>query len=91
MSGNVTESIQFANVATTQGPFTLRGGKYLFVVTGSVTAAQVQALSLDGATYIGCGTALAAPGTSVLDLAPGTYQVSLTGTAAYIMLTSVPY
>src|SRR5262245_42750613 len=57
MSATATESVQFKNIAATTAAFALKGGKYSLIVTATFGGGnlQLQALALDGTTWITLG------------------------------------
>jgi hypothetical protein len=100
---NVTESVDFQDFTTTQGPFTLRGGIYTFtVVNGAWNSASLSlnALGPDGTTYAetsnvaGTGASLSANGMVCgIYLPPGQYEMVASSTPTdgwYAVVASVP-
>jgi hypothetical protein len=90
MSATATESKQFSNISANAGPFPLKGGRYVLIASGTITGLQLQIQSLDGSTWINLGTDMVAAGNQTFDLPPGQYQLSVSGSAIYASLTSVP-
>lgn len=68
-------------VTSTSGQFVLDGGKYFFSAVGSFNSgtATLQRVGPDGNTMVSVGTALTAAGGNAVDLPPGTYQVTISG------------
>lgn len=57
------------------------GGRFMFLAEGTFAAATV-ALQVQGPSgaWVGvAGASLTAPGTAIVDLAPGSYRVAITG------------
>jgi hypothetical protein len=46
------ESFLFSNFTTTQGPFTLRGGRYVVTMKGTSGTLSLQVLAADGTTFV---------------------------------------
>ena len=89
------EGFSYANVTTTQGPFVLKGGKYLVQASATFGGGSVklQRLSNDGSTYqsVGTSTDFTANGVAAVDLAPGSYEfVVATATAVYAQIARIP-
>jgi hypothetical protein len=86
---------RFQNVGT--GPtaaFNLFGGKYgvSWQATLGGGNLQLQVLAGDGTNWLPVGSALAALGYTVFDLAPGQYRFNITtSTNNYIVIAGVPY
>lgn len=81
-------------LTATTGPFTLTGGKYQFVCrAGNWNSGTValQRQSPDGVGFLSVATGLTSDGISVVDLAPGQYEVnfSTTGMTIYVELTRI--
>lgn len=96
---NVTESINFANIAATTAAFTLKGGRYLFnaVATFGGGTVALQGMEADGASFAtvpdvaGNAASLSAAGWKLVDLAPGQYKFTIaTATAVFASVASVP-
>jgi len=94
---NVTERISFTSAKP--GPFTLKGGRYLFGVTATFGGGSValQGLLPDGSTYAtvpdiaGNAVSLTTAGWKTVDLAPGQYQIAITtATGVSASAASVP-
>jgi len=97
-----SEGQVFSNVSTNQGPFNLKGGRYLveMIATWNSGNITLDALGPDGTTFLTVNTLsggtsgaakLSANGTFVVDLPPGEYRFTITtATAAYLALASVP-
>tara|TARA_R110000868_G_scaffold24342_2_gene96277 strand:+ start:5591 stop:5881 length:291 start_codon:yes stop_codon:yes gene_type:complete len=90
-----TDAKSFPNISADTGAFTLQGGTYAIVGSASWGGGTVklQALSLDGATWIDIPNAsLTANGfLSPLYLPAGQYQFDVaTATAVYISVVNVP-
>jgi hypothetical protein len=66
---------------STSSQFSLMGGKYQFTAVGTFNSgtATLQRVGPDGLTLLNCATGLTVNGLSVLDLPPGTYQVTISG------------
>jgi hypothetical protein len=91
MGFSATQAVNFSNISLgTASIGTLKGGKYALIVSGTITSVQLQALSLDGTTWVNYGTALTAAGAGTFDLPPGTYRLSGTASALYASLVSIP-
>ena len=94
---NVTESVLFTSALP--GPFTLKGGRYLFSVTATFGGGSValQGLLPDGTTFAtvpdvaGNAVSLTAAGWKTVDLTPGQYKITIvTATSVLANATSVP-
>ena len=89
---NSIESIVYKNVAATQGPFILRGGRYAItaIATWSNGNVTLQRLTPDGTTYVTAVAPITANGLYVSDLPSGTYQLAISmATAVYINVVSI--
>ena len=87
-----TQSQQFSNISATTAAFSLLGGKYGLSIsaTWGGGSAQLEALSLDGSTWINVGSSLTANSFANYDLPPGQYRIAIaTATAVYAALTTV--
>lgn len=87
------DSIKFLNQAAgTLGPFTVKnGGIYAITVSGTTPNAQLNKLAADGATFVPQGSAISTAGvTTPVYMAPGQYNLVVTGSALYIDITRVP-
>lgn len=89
MSWQANEYFVFKNVAAAQGPFILRGGNYMLVASGTVTAVALARLAADGTTYVSTPLKLTAAGTISGYVGSGTYEITVTGSAAYLELVSI--
>jgi hypothetical protein len=69
-----------ARTANTVGPFVLLGGMYLFECSLPSTSATLLALMPDGTTYQTADNETAAA-YKVLDLPPGTFEITFVATA----------
>ena len=101
---NVTESKLFSAISATTAAFTLKGGRYIFSGLTTIAtsgSAYLQTVLPDGSTLItvkdigGTAAGVTATGSwwQAVDLCPGTYQITLSGTTAsdtYAAVTSVP-
>lgn len=93
MSGTATQSVNFSNISATTAAFQIFGGKYGLTVSATFGGGnvQLQALALDGSTFVNVGTAVTAAGQSTLDLPPGQYRIAVTtATAVFAALTRIP-
>jgi hypothetical protein len=91
---NVHDGHVAKNIAATTDAFTLRGGRYQFLVSATFNdgSVGVEALAPDGATWVACADPLEANGAQVHDLSPGTYRIAVdTATAVNAALVAVPY
>ena len=91
-----TDAKSFSNISADTGAFTLQGGLYAFIAsaTWGGGAVKLQALSLDGATWIDVPNAsLTANGfLTPLYLPGGQYQVDVaTATAVYVSVVNIPF
>jgi hypothetical protein len=88
---NGVSDIKYSNVASTQGPFTLRGGCYGMTVIGTgFGTVTLNKLAADGSTYVSTGISFAANGYQSGNLPSGTYQIAIaTTTAVYAEITSI--
>jgi hypothetical protein len=88
------DGVSFSGLSATPANFYLLGGRYAFSVSatfggGSVTLNQLQN---DGSTLIPAAVAITAAGSEVVDLPPGTYQVTIvTATAVVGAVVRVPF
>lgn len=84
----------FSNAAAGTAKFSLRGGRYAVVYSGTGTGTvDLKMLGPDGTTYIACGLTqiTATTGYQVVELAPGAYEVVIaTFTANYVGITRIP-
>jgi|ERR1700688_2534238 len=96
-----TESIKWANIAATAAPtgtgngqtsFPVAGGTYqLSTIAATYGTVNLQAMGADSSTLISLGSAITADGIATYTLAPGLYQLTVSGaTALYAALTRVP-
>lgn len=95
-----TESITFKNFSTTQGPFTLLGGRYLVTMLGTSGSLSFEYLGPDGSTWIvpnslaGAATtnsSLGTPGSYVVPVSAGQYRFAGTSpVGAYAQVTRIP-
>jgi len=93
---NTTDSFAILNVGPGSYPIprALKGGKYALIASGTFGGGnvQLQALSMDGVTYINIGASITVAGLINFDLPPGSYQLTVTtATAVYAVIASVPY
>lgn len=100
------ESIKWANITATAAPsspsnngnanapttFQVEGGQYQLDVVGTTIAAQINGIGPDGTSKLIHGTTVTTAGSQTMFLAPGTYELTLTGTnvAVYASLTRIP-
>ena len=88
-----SESRQYNNISSTTAVFSLIGGKYGLDINGTFSSGstQVQALSIDGSTWLNCGSSTSANGVSVLELPAGQYRMAVSGSvsAVYFSLTKI--
>jgi hypothetical protein len=76
------------------GPFVVLGGKYEMSGYSSGTySVQLAVLTIDGTNYVNCTAAATTIGYLVVDLAPGTYQITCGGsmTTGNVSLIKIPY
>lgn len=93
MGATAIESKQFSNISATTAAFSLKGGKYALIASATFGGGnlQLQALAMDGSTYVNVGSSITAAGLTTYDLPPGTYKIAVTtATAVYVSLTSIP-
>ncbi len=73
--GGSRESIQFSNISATTAAFQVMGGRYGITAMGSTFGTlTLQALALDGTTYVTAATAIIANGAALVDLPAGKYR-----------------
>ena len=94
MAITATDGYQVINGSPgTLGPFTLKGGTYVAIVTAAFGGGnlQLQTFSLDGTTAVNVSTPISAAGlTTYTNLPTGRYQwVITTATAVYASLTRI--
>lgn len=82
-------------VTLTSDQFQLTGGKYWFSAVGTFNSgtATLQRIGPDGITPITVATGLTTAGGNTSDLAPGTYQVTISGSttaALYWEVVRIP-
>jgi hypothetical protein len=88
------DGVGFTGLSATPANFYLLGGRYAFSVNatfggGSVTLNQLQP---DGTTLIAAAAPITASGSVIVDLPPGTYQITIvTATAVVGAVVRVPY
>lgn len=100
---NATQTYNSGSITATTGPFTLKGGKYLFSAVASSfgTSASLAALAADGSTYVtvtatvGGTTGLAtltANGACLVEVPPGQYEFVLVAsfTACFCQVAGIP-
>jgi len=94
---SVTQSVQFKNLGIgNTAAFTLKGGKYMVLVSGAGATINLTALSTDGVTFMQTIPPLT-PGASTggyatVDLAPGQYRIEVTvAGSVFVSISSVPY
>ena len=90
MGATSIESKQFSNISATTPAFPLKGGRYGLAIAGTITSVQLQALALDGSTFVTAGSALTSAGYASFDLPAGQYRLSVNATGLYASLTSIP-
>jgi hypothetical protein len=94
MSFTAGESVQFSNISATTAAFNLKGGNYAAIASATFGGGnlQLQALAIDGATYVNVGSTITAAGlTAYASLPPGSYKwVVTTATAVYVSLARIP-
>jgi hypothetical protein len=94
MAETAGESVQFNNIAATTAAFNLKGGNYAAIASATFGGGnlQLQALALDGVTYVNVGSTITAAGlTAYASLPPGSYKWAVTtASAIYISLTRIP-
>lgn len=86
-------------ITTTPANFGLAGGKYMFTAVATAWnggTATLNRIGPDGVTLLSVGSAavLNSNGGAVLDLPPGQYQLTLSGsapTALYAEVLQIPY
>jgi hypothetical protein len=81
-----------ASAATTQGPFSLLGGKYGVTVSGTFGGGSValQTLGPDGSTYVtNTAASFTANGYAAVDLPPGKVQLAI-ATATAVFASVIP-
>jgi len=95
MSGGVGESVLFSSIgAGSTAAFKLKGGKYAVnsMATWGGGNSQLQTLAADASTWLNVGSSVTANGVATFDLPPGQYRFTVTtATAAYIVISSIPY
>jgi hypothetical protein len=96
------ESVKFSNISATSAPvgsltptnttFPLEGGYYqVDTVATTYGSCQLQGMGPDGATFLNHGAAITTNGFVQLYLAPGQYQLTVSGaTALYASITRIP-
>lgn len=86
------ESFFFTNKAAGTYPFTVKnGGVYSITLSGTTPNLQLNRLAGDGVTFVPQGSAQSAAGVvAPVYLAPGQYNVVLTGSALFVDVTRVP-
>jgi hypothetical protein len=97
---NVTDGYVASNFSANQGPFKLKGGRYVLTASATWSAGSIalQYLGPDGVTWIpaltvsGSANTLSANGQQVMDLAAGQYRIAVTGSpsAVYAAISLVP-
>lgn len=94
MAFTAGESVQFSNISATTAAFNLKGGNYAAIASATFGGGnlQLQALALDGSTYVSVGSTITQAGfTAYNNLPPGSYKWAVTtATAVYVALTRVP-
>ena len=91
-----TDAKSFSNISADTDAFTLNGGVYALIAaaTWGGGTVKLQALSIDGSTYIDVPNAsLTANGfLAPLYLPPGTYKIDVaTASAVYVTIANVPF
>jgi hypothetical protein len=94
MGYSPTQGVAFVNIGTgNTAPFTLKGGNFAIIATATFGGGniQLQALALDGSTWINVGSSITAAGLSTLQLPAGQFRLSVTtATACFVAIDSIP-
>jgi hypothetical protein len=69
--------------------FTVRGGRYSLIASGTITSVNVEVQAPDG-SWVPAGTALTDKGTAIYDLPPGQARIAVEGSDVDAALVSVP-
>lgn len=82
----------FSNISASTSGFTLLGGLYGVLVTGTgFGTVTLQGLSLDGSTWVTVLTAFSANGYASVYLPPGTYRFAISSASAvYASINGIP-
>jgi hypothetical protein len=90
----------FSNISATTAAFNLEGGRYVMsaVATWNAGSIALQQLAEDGSTYLspkdigGSANTLSANGSQTVDVPPGSYRITITGSpsAIYVGVWRVP-
>jgi hypothetical protein len=85
------DGVTITNASTTQGPFTLLGGRYALTAHGtwSSGSATLQLLAPDGVTYVNVAS-FTSDGSATVSLPAGKYQVAVSGASGvYVSITKI--
>ncbi len=91
---NWNDGVSFSGLSATPSSFYVLGGRYALVVNATWGGGNVvlKQLMPDGTTYIAVDPTFTADNSVIIDLPPGTYQLTITtATAVQGSLVRVPY
>jgi hypothetical protein len=86
---NIHDGKQFTGLSGDTAAFTLRGGKYSLIASGTITSVGVEMQAPDGA-WVSAGDPLTETGMATYDLPPGQARIAVDGSAVAAALVSVP-